>query len=690
MRGDRSRLTRAVLALCLAFVLAAADVHASNGVTRLGAPGTFAFCTLAGESRPGSSCATPLLLAAHKGRRIPADGRLVVSLDPLAHAAAGFGLQIEAYVYARVPAAALIRRTMQKLHKILTDTRRPGLLNEVLGESAAFRRAPHAPLTVATKPPETITLQLPAAAAGQRVIYAIWAWPLAPSRVEMPLQPILSGSRLALAAGVQAAEAVALAPVAFEATLLDPATERPVVSLWRRTLNPTTQSDVGWQDETVDLTAWIGGTYRLRLEAHPTGGAATGHLGTWARPLLQTPTSRRDDRPNVLLLSIDTLRADHVGAYGQKRNTTPRLDQLAATATVFEQVYSPFPSTTASHISMLTSLQPCAHGVTLPDQHLDASIPTLPELLAAHGYATVGITEDGLIKGDAGFNRGFDRYRDLHPDTTVGSFHTGIALAEQWLAGDHGSPFFMFLHTYQVHHPYKIPAHLRGLFSAPADAPEWERHQADYDVGLRHADELLGGFLDFLAERKLLEHMVLIITSDHGTEFGERGGIGHARGVHVEQLHVPLILYYAPLKGGVRVANLAGVLDIPPTVLELVGLEPLPSFTGQSLVPLLRRDIPSTRVVVGEQLWGPRQTSLRDGTHTWIMTTAGTAVYDSAADPWEQHDLVPHRAELAAQGGRAIAEFRSGCSPGHDVRVPSFGAVDPERSRALKSLGYIQ
>jgi len=212
---------------------------------------------------------------------------------------------------------------------------------------------------------------------------------------------------------------------------------------------------------------------------------------------------------------------------------------------LFEQAVAPFPSTTASHMTMLTSLEPCAHGVLAPSMVLDPAIPTVTERLAAEGYATVAITEDGLIAGEAGFNRGFDSYRDLvgSENAPLGLFDHGIALARAWLERHGAEPFFMFLHTYQVHIPYKVPPHLRGLFAGEATASEAERQAVDYDAGLRYADELFAGFLAYLESSGVLARTLLVVTADHGTEFGEHGGIGHARGVYEEQVRVPLIVH---------------------------------------------------------------------------------------------------------------------------------------------------
>src|SRR5262249_26545918 len=212
---------------------------------------------------------------------------------------------------------------------------------------------------------------------------------------------------------------------------------------------------------------------------------------------------------------------------------------------LFEQTVSHFPSTTGSHMSMLTSVEPCAHGVLAPGSVLGEQVATLAEALAARGYATVAITEDALIRGDIGFNRGFDSYRDMvgTQNEPLGQFAEGLARARAWLERHGSEPFFMFLHTYQVHRPYKVPDRYRGVFPVGAEADEAHRQEADYDAGLRYADEQLGGFLRFLERSGLLARTLVVVTSDHGTEFGDHGGIGHARGVYEEQLRVPLVFH---------------------------------------------------------------------------------------------------------------------------------------------------
>lgn len=679
------------LALVLVVACGPAPERGGGTLTRLGFPKRFAHCTVDGESRPATACVTPVLLATHKGRRIPPTGLLRVRLDALPDDVAGNAIvQVEAFTYANGPRGELVRHWLRRLRDVLPNARRYGALAAGLGGEPAFERAAQAVRSGAPVP-RAVDLALPPRHAGRRVVYAVWAWPPGPVGAELPIPGQLTDASLSLAVAVHEVARDGLPPVTFEAELVESASDRSVASLWRVTLDPAANpADRGWRETTVDLARWGQGPWRLRLRADGVGAG----LGTWARPIVRSTRLGEPPRSNVLLLSLDTLRADHVGAYGYARATTPRLDALAAQSVVFEHAYAPFPSTTASHMSMLTALMPCAHGVTYPTVQLAPGIPTLAEVLAARGYATAGITEDGLIAGEIGFDRGFDRYRDLHPNEPGGAFHTGIALARRWIESRGHEPFFLFLHTYQVHPPYKIPPHLRSLFTAPDGVPDWEHQKAGYDAGLRHTDELLAGFLDFLEARDVLDRTVLVVTSDHGIEFGERGHIGHARGVHVEQLRVPLLVRYPPLAPR-RVPDVVGVVDVTPTVLELAAAPSLRSVAGRSLVRLLRGEPLEPRATIGEQLWGPRQTALRDGAHTWITTAAGTAVFDVRDDPWERRDRAAEEPELAARGHERIAEFRRLCAERRGrLKTPKAptvpAAIDPERARALKALGYVQ
>ncbi len=216
---------------------------------------------------------------------------------------------------------------------------------------------------------------------------------------------------------------------------------------------------------------------------------------------------------------------------------------------------------------------------------------------------------------------------------------------------------------------------------------------AEYDRGLRHADDLVAGFLDALRARGLDANTVLLVTADHGIEFGEHGGIGHARGVYEEQVRVPLIVVDPRVPRARRVRGQVGLIDLAPTLLGLAGLPAPGHFVGTSLLPFLADGTePPERTLVAEQLLGPRQTLVRTSRRAWIQKPSGLELYDLAADPREQKDLAPEMTSLAEEGAQRIADFRADCrrrqtslrgGPGH---VP----LDPELTKSLRALGYIK
>lgn len=313
-----------------------------------------------------------------------------------------------------------------------------------------------------------------------------------------------------------------------------------------------------------------------------------------------TPTPR-----NVLLISIDTLRADALQSYGYDKPTSPFLLELSHRAAVFENAFCPLPGTLPSHMSMLTGLYPEEHGVWPPDGVLSPEIPTLAERLSAAGFQTIGQTEGGYVHGGYGFARGFRQFSDAarHKEWDVET-----SLARTLEAIDEVAPsdrYFAFLHTYVVHDPYFPPERYARLFwqeDPPPGLPELTGPQlsaldrsrrvlsaqeraflrARYDAQVRYLDDLLRDFFRTLASRHRLDSTLVIITSDHGEEFQEHGRLLHSQ-IYSECLRVPLIVIDPRLKAGHRVLEIAETVDITPTILDLLGLPPDAGLSGESL-----------------------------------------------------------------------------------------------------------
>lgn len=330
-------------------------------------------------------------------------------------------------------------------------------------------------------------------------------------------------------------------------------------------------------------------------------------------PRQSAPSGRFDPQPTrgYILISIDTLRADHLGVYGYERDTSPFLDSLAVRGTLFERAIVQYPSTLTSHMSIFTGLYPQEHEVLPPSTVLSSEIETLPEIFQRQGFRTAGHTEGGFMAGGYGFGRGFDEFTDTaySSDTDVErTFQRGLDFLRSLEADD---SFFLFLHTYAVHDPYEPPERFRSLFwpgDAPAAAdssgellrqinqgsqsvsPETLRYyESQYDATIRYVDEVLQEFVTELESLGLLGETTLVITSDHGEEFGEHGKVAHTQ-VYPECLFVPLLFVHPRQSAGSRVPDLVETVDLAPTLLELAGIEASEAFSGRSLVGDLRGD----------------------------------------------------------------------------------------------------
>jgi arylsulfatase A-like enzyme len=319
---------------------------------------------------------------------------------------------------------------------------------------------------------------------------------------------------------------------------------------------------------------------------------------------------RESRRPRgIVLISIDTLRADHLGAYGYPLDTSPFFDELSARGTLFEHAIVQLPGTLPSHMTMFTGLYPAQHGVYPPDSVLSSEIPTLPELFHAAGFRTAGFTEGGYTAGHFGFSRGFDVFGDQTPSKPGGAEYT-FNKAREWVDTlQPGDRFFLFVHTYEVHDPYMPPESYRANAWKGQEPDTWEPngvnltaasrgrlpvtreaieyYAALYDACIREVDDVLRGFLEHLWKIRLSRDTTVVITSDHGEEFFEHGSFVH-RQVYDETLHVPLLFRRLGQRHGARVPDLVETVDLAPTLLEVAGIEADPSqFAGDSFASRL-------------------------------------------------------------------------------------------------------
>ena len=320
-----------------------------------------------------------------------------------------------------------------------------------------------------------------------------------------------------------------------------------------------------------------------------------------------------------ILISIDALRADHLGLYGYPKPTSPFLDELARRATVFDHAFAQVPSTLPSHMSMFTGLYPAEHGVFPPSSVLAPEIRTLPEILLHAGFRTAGHTEGGYVQGGYGFARGFGEWTDTPyvDDTDVErTFAHGVAFLKSLKPSER---FFLFLHSYTVHDPYWPPEQYRQMFwpgPPPPSAGEpsgphfaainnglevttpaaVDYYEAMYDASIRYLDDALRQLFADLEASGLAADTTVILTSDHGEEFFEHGKLVHTQ-IYPECLHIPLLVVHPAQRAGLRIGRLAQTIDFAPTIYDLAGVTPPPGLSGASLKPLLQKP---ERAISGE------------------------------------------------------------------------------------------
>lgn len=410
-----------------------------------------------------------------------------------------------------------------------------------------------------------------------------------------------------------------------------------------------------------------------------------------------------NSQPNVILISLDTLRADRLSTYGYVRDTSPNIDALAKEGVVFEHAFAEAPWTLPSHVTMLTGLYPATHGANLPSRILTEDTSTLAEALNGAGYSTVGLTEGGFIGYAYGFSKGFDTYSENRPDLDTTLETVRQMLPELRAAG----PFFLFLHTFDIHCPYEPPAaherlfrtydedpiEFRGTCGSDFNALELTAGQISaisnrYDAGIHSVDALLGTFLSELESEGILDNTFVILTSDHGEQLYEHGRIGHERSVNREVLHVPWIVC-GPEVVPRRITAPVGLVDMTPTILDLVGLGPLEGNEGESRAPWLR----------GEAVPSAAEEAPRFSQLTWrlnlqsVMTKKNQLIIDPRSDETTLFEFPSPSAETRLQSGSYLErELREALDEHLDRASPREASerreLDTEETERLKTLGY--
>jgi arylsulfatase A-like enzyme len=417
------------------------------------------------------------------------------------------------------------------------------------------------------------------------------------------------------------------------------------------------------------------------------------------------------DSPSVILVLLDTLRADRVGCYGYTRATTPGLDALIPEAVLFENAYSQAPNTPPSIASILTSLYPSSHHFTGSNRLNEGAI-TLAESFAAAGYRTGGFVDSGYLRARFGMGQGFQTY-----DDAGGGFAAILPKAAAWARAEPGRPFFLLVHTYDIHTPYEeTPAPYRDAFVQGTTAsdltsedleeirtgklkrtltPEETRHFSDlYDGGILHADSLLATFLGDLRGERLLDDAVLAITSDHGEEFMEHGSVLHEK-LYRTVTHVPWLLRLPHGEhGSLRVPEIVETIDLAPTLLAAAGVPAHAGMQGRNLLPRLAGGPLAEPQAMSQVTWDAEELGYyRGDEHLLLKPSAGRIeLYDVRQDPLEQSNLAAGNPEALGALGAALTSRLEGANRRTYLRrgAEARALLDPETEKSLRALGYVQ
>ena len=385
----------------------------------------------------------------------------------------------------------------------------------------------------------------------------------------------------------------------------------------------------------------------------------------------------------VVLISIDTLRADRLPAYGYQGVQTPYLDRFRQEAWLFENPYSPCPMTLPGHASMLSGQLPPENGVrnNVGFTFNGEAHPSIPVLLKKSGYATGAAVSSYVMRFETGLGALFDYYEDsTDPTPGIAAVHyrrsgdKTAAFAKEWIAKHVSEPFFFLFHIYEPHIPYNPPEPFRS------------RYGVTYDAEVATSDAIVGAFLEDLKRLGVYDRAVVIVTSDHGEGLGDHGEEQHSILLYREALHVPLLLRLPGAFGAGRTVTAPAQLsDILPTIATLVGVKVPKEVSGASLIALESRK-ESERLIYAETLYPRLQLGWSDlrclfGARYHYIHGPRPELYDIVTDPAERHDLVGSETATASRLAKELQRFPRG----NEKPAP----VDQETLRRLAALGYI-
>jgi arylsulfatase A-like enzyme len=419
----------------------------------------------------------------------------------------------------------------------------------------------------------------------------------------------------------------------------------------------------------------------------------------------------------IIIVDIDTLRADHLGCYGYQRETSPHIDAFARETVFFEWAFSQAPNTPPSQTSILTGLYPSTHGMILDDDRVPEEAVTLAEALAGHGYVTAGFHDGGYMREFFRIGQGFSLWDD--------SSREGLKVigpkVESWLREHAAENFLLLIHTYDPHTPYAPPPPFDAMFmeGVPEPTPGFEPTtkllndirlskftknrrslppndlayaMALYDGEIRFVDDWFGSFWGLVRELGLDRRATIVFLSDHGEEFQEHGSLLHEK-LYATVTRIPLMIRLPGGRLARRVPAVVESVDLMPTLLELAGAPVPAAVQGGSLLPLmLGQPAGDAPVAFGEYPWFGRSRAVTLGTQRLVYAskTGRAELYNYRTDPLEQVNVAERHPEAVAARVRLLEswEARVAASRIEDLGEPA--PVDQETIEQLRQLGYVQ
>ena len=407
-----------------------------------------------------------------------------------------------------------------------------------------------------------------------------------------------------------------------------------------------------------------------------------------AQAVAQTPEK---SVPNVVLITIDTLRADHLGCYGYQQIKTPNIDGLAADGAHFTRAFTTVPVTLPSHTAMLTGTYPMLNGMhDFSANKLSPQQPTLATVLKQSGYVTGAVVASAVLDSRFGLNHGFDFYYDhfdfsrLEEANLDEMERPGNVVADQvldWLGKNSQKKFFVWMHLYDPHYPYRPPEPYSREY---ADRP--------YDGEIAFADEQVGRLLRFLKDKGLYQNTVIVLSGDHGESLGEHGEKTHGFFIYNATMRVPLIIHLPGKSATLALEDPVSLVDLMPTVLQAAGVNIPSQVQGRSLLPLLRGEkAERPRAVYGETFlprihfnWSELRGAENAKYH--FIDAPHPELYDLSKDPAELRNLFSDKKAVADEMRAQLVALIRDNSAGKELAEKT--GLDPALMERLKSLGY--